>query len=346
MIKVGILGASGYTGVELIRLLLRHPEAEIVALTSEKHAQEEVSHVFPSLKGWVNLSYQPLAPTEIAQRCDLLLVALPHGTSMKVVPSLIQSGKKVIDLSADFRLRDSGVYQQWYGHPHACPDLLEESVYGLPELNRSAIASSFLVANPGCYPTGVILALAPLIAEGMVEDDLLLADCKSGISGAGRQADLSYQYCERNEGLKAYQLGVHRHIPEMEQQLSRLAKHPIKLSFTPHLVPMSRGILSTVYARPHHGVRSQEIRKVFEEFYDQEFFIRIFQDGSVPDTRHVLASNCCDIGVSVDERTGWVIVVSALDNLVKGASGQAIQNMNLMSGFPEQMGLEGPPLFP
>lgn len=346
MIKVGILGASGYTGIELTRLLLRHPEVEIVVLTSEKYAHKEVGSVFPSLRGWVNLSYQPLVPEEAAESCDLIFVALPHGTAMNVVPSLIRAGKKVVDLSADFRLKASVAYQEWYKHLHACPDLLEEAVYGLPELNRSAIASSSLVANPGCYPTGVILALAPLIAKGLVEEDFLIADCKSGISGAGRQADISYQYCERSEGLKAYQLAVHRHIPEIEQELSSLAARPVTLSFTPHLAPMARGILSTVYARPCPGVGSQEIGEVFEEFYGKEPFIRILNDGSVPDTRHVLASNCCDIGFKVDQRTGWVIVISALDNLVKGASGQAIQNMNLMNGFPEQMGLDGPPVFP
>ena len=329
-----------------MRLLLRHPGVEITALTSEKYAQEEVGAVFPSLRGWVSLSFQRLVIEEVAQRCDLLLVALPHGTSMKVVPSLIRAGKKVIDLSADFRLKASDTYQRWYNHPHACPDLLEEAVYGLPELNRSAITLSSLVANPGCYPTGVILALAPLIAKGLVEEDFLIADCKSGVSGAGRQTDISYQFCERNEGLKAYHPAVHRHIPEIEQELSCLIDKPVKLSFTPHLVPMSRGILSTVYARPRPGVDPPDIGEIIEKFYSQETFVRVYMDGSMPDTHHVLASNCCDIGFKMDERTGWVIVVSALDNLVKGASGQAIQNMNLMSGFPEQMGLDGPPVFP
>ncbi|MBI2877873.1 MAG: N-acetyl-gamma-glutamyl-phosphate reductase [Candidatus Tectomicrobia bacterium] len=346
MIQVGILGASGYTGVELMRLLSGHPQAEITVVTAERHVHQAVDHVFPSLHGWSNLSYRPLVLDEVAPEGELFFTALPHGAAMEIVPALLERGKRVIDLSADFRLKDPQAYVQWYGGPHSHPTWLGKAAYGLPELNREAIRASSLVANPGCYPTSVILAAAPLLQAGLLEGDTIIADCKSGISGAGRQGELPYQFCERSGGLKAYQVAMHRHTPEIEQELSAQAGRPIRVLFTPHLAPMIRGILSTVYFKLARRIPAEELRELVAEFYRQEPFVRAVGDGSRPDTRQVETANCCDVGVSVDERTGLAILVSALDNLVKGASGQAIQNMNLLYGLPETMGLDRPPIFP
>lgn len=346
MIRVGILGASGYTGVELMRLLRGHPKVAITVVTAEKHAHQEIDQVFPSLKGWLNFTYRPLILEDVAEEAELFFTALPHGAAMEVVPALLKKGKKVIDLSADFRLKDPQAYTQWYGRAHSDPQWLEEAVYGLPELKREAIRASSLVANPGCYPTSVILATAPILKEGLLEGDAIIADCKSGISGAGRQGDLPYQFCERSGGLKAYQVAAHRHTPEIEQELSLQAGRPIRVLFTPHLAPMIRGILSTIYLKLARRITAEELRELLGELYRQEPFVRVVGDGSRPDTRNVETSNCCDIGVSVDERTGIAILVAALDNLVKGASGQAIQNMNLMVGLSERMGLDLPPVFP
>lgn len=346
MVKVAVIGASGYTGVELLRLLYRHPGVTVTAVTSEQSAGKPVSSVFPSLRGRYDGLLEPLDPLVLAEKADLVFTALPHQAAMRVVPAFLDAGLKVIDLSADYRLRDADVYAQWY-EPHTTPDLLAEAVYGLPECYRAAIRPARLVANPGCYPTSVILALSPLLQAGLLEKDGIIVDAKSGTSGAGRSAKVDSLYCEVNESFKAYGVGgVHRHIPEIEQELSIQANGNVCLTFTPHLVPMDRGILSTIYAAPRTGVSAQELQQCLESYYVQEPFVRVLPPGQLPATGFVKGSNCCDIAVTIDKRSGRVIVVSAIDNLVKGASGQAVQNMNLLLGLPETTGLEGIALYP
>lgn len=346
MLKVAIVGASGYTGVELLRLLHCHPEVAITCVTSEQSAGKAISEVFPTLRSRYNLVLENLEPVRIADRADFIFTALPHKAAMEVVPTFLKLGKRVVDLSADYRLRDAKEYEAWY-EPHMNPALLEQSVYGLPELRREKIAGADLVANPGCYPTSVILGLAPLLKKKLIDPATIIADSKSGVSGAGRSAKVDNLYCEVNEGFKAYGVGgAHRHIPEIEQELSLLAGKQLKITFTPHLAPMDRGILSTIYATPTGAVSSAELLELYRAYYQGEAFVRILPEGSFPSTSHVRGSNFCDIGLAVDNRTGRVVVVSAIDNLIKGASGQAVQNMNIMNGFPENLGLESLALFP
>lgn len=346
MLKVAIVGASGYTGVELLRILYTHPESAVTCVTSEQSAGKRISDVFPSLRGRCDLVLENLEPVRVAEKADFIFTALPHKAAMEVVPTFLKLGKRVVDLSADYRLRDAKEYERWY-EPHMSPELLKQAVYGLPELKRARIAEADLVANPGCYPTSVILGLAPLLKKRLIDPATVIADSKSGVSGAGRSAKVDNLFCEVNDGFKAYAVGgVHRHIPEIEQELSNLAGAKMVISFTPHLVPMDRGILSTVYAMPVHSVTTAELLDLYGEFYKGEPFVRVLPEGSFPSTAQVRGSNFCDIGLTVDGRTGRVIVVAAIDNLVKGASGQAVQNMNVMNGFPENTGLEGLPLFP
>jgi N-acetyl-gamma-glutamyl-phosphate reductase len=346
MLKVAVVGASGYTGVELIRLLNGHPEAAVTCVTSEQSAGKRISEVFPSLRDRCDLLLENLEPVRVAEKSDIVFTALPHKAAMEVVPTFLALGKKVVDLSADYRLRDAAVYGEWY-EPHLNPEVLEKAVYGLPEIRRSAIAETDLVANPGCYPTSVILGLAPLLKSGLLDTKTIVSDSKSGVSGAGRSAKVDNLFCEVNDGFRAYGVGgVHRHLPEIEQELSLLSGEEVRISFTPHLVPMDRGILSTIYAMPLRSVSASSLVKLYREFYHGEGFVRILPEGSFPSTAHVRGSNFCDIGVTVDRRTGRVIVVSAIDNLVKGASGQAVQNMNIVAALPENMGLELIPLFP
>jgi N-acetyl-gamma-glutamyl-phosphate reductase len=346
MLKVAIVGASGYTGVELLRILHGHPEVAVTCVTSEQNAGRPVSEVFPTLRGRMDLVLENLEPAGISEKVDVVFTALPHKAAMEVVPTFLKMGKEVIDLSADYRLRDAEVYGRWY-EPHLNPELLKQAVYGIPELRRRKVAEASLVANPGCYPTSVILGLAPLLKGKMIDPASIIVDAKSGVSGAGRGPKVDQLYCEVNEGFKAYGVGgVHRHIPEIEQELSLLAGTDIAISFTPHLVPMDRGILSTIYAMPGSKVSASDLTAMYQGFYDGEPFVRVLPEGRFPSTAHVRGSNFCDIGVTVDERTGRVIVVSAIDNLVKGASGQAVQNMNLMCGLPETLGLDFLPIFP
>ena len=346
MLKVAVVGASGYTGVELIRILHNHPEVAVTVITSEQSAGKRLSDVFPSLRGRYDAILEPLVPERIAEKVDIIFTALPHKAAMAVVPAFLAAGKIVIDLSADYRLHDREVYAAWYDQ-HLNPELLSEAVYGLPELRREAIAAARLVANPGCYPTSIILGLMPLLQEGLIDTASIIADSKSGVSGAGRGAKVDSLYCEVNEGFKAYGVGgVHRHIPEIEQELSLLAGKKTIISFTPHLVPMDRGILSTIYAVPVNSITATDLHALYEERYDGEAFVRILAQGEFPSTAFVRGSNFCDIGITVDKRTGRIIVVSALDNLVKGAAGQAVQNMNIVCDFPETMGLELIPLYP
>jgi len=345
MVKVGIYGASGYTGQELLRLLIGHPNADVVALTSRKFKGVPVSEVYPVFAGMTDLKFVDSSPQQLVPSCDVVFLALPHGEAMLVVPEFVAAGVKVIDLSADFRLRDVSVYEAWYTK-HTAVDLMEKAAYGLPELYRDDIKGSNLVANPGCYPTSIILGLAPLLREGCIDLSSIIADSKSGVSGAGRDLQLGSLFCEVNEGFKAYKIGSHRHTPEIEQELGRLANTAIAISFTPHLVPVNRGILSTMYADLNKRVSSAEVVDIYRKFYDGEKFVRICKAGGLPNISSVRGSNICDIGCVVDERTGRVIIVSVIDNLVKGASGQAVQNMNLMCGLPEGAGLDHISLFP
>jgi len=343
--RVAIIGAGGYTGVELIRLLSLHPQVELTCLTSLENVGAPVCRVFPSLAGKTDLRLETLDVCKVIAAADIVFTALPHKAAMGMVPHFLSAGKKVIDLSADFRLKDMNVYEKWYQR-HSCPELVAEAVYGLPELYRERIRTARLVANPGCYPTSAILALAPLISRDLIDLDTLIIDSKSGATGAGRAVRLGSLFCEVSEGFKAYGVGTHRHTPEIEQVLGDLASTPVTVSFTPHLLPINRGILSTSYARLKEGLGGEELTAIFEKFYDDEPFVRVFPAGELPNVATVKGSNYCDIGVVSDPRTGRVIVVSVLDNLVKGASGQAVQNMNIMEGFEEGLGLQVVPLFP
>ncbi|MCI5194020.1 MAG: N-acetyl-gamma-glutamyl-phosphate reductase [Candidatus Electrothrix sp. AU1_5] len=349
MLKVGIIGASGYTGVELARILSTHPEVELTVATSRQYAGKPLAEVFPSLRKRVDLVCENLGPEELVDRADFFFAAVPHKTAMDLVPILLKAGKKVVDLSADFRIRDAAVYEEWY-QPHSSIECIEEAVYGLPELYRDQVKNARLTANPGCYPTSIILGLAPLLREGLIDPAHLIIDSKSGTSGAGRSANVGTLFCEVTDGFRAYKVGgQHRHIPEIEQELTVLAGQPVTISFTPHLLPISRGILSTMYAPLSNEISATtetEIQELYESTYTDEPFVRVCPAGSFPATQHVRGSNCCDIGIKVDVRTGRIIIVSAIDNVAKGASGQAVQNMNLMNGFDETCALMGAPFFP
>lgn len=354
-VRVAVAGGSGYTGAELLRLLSQHPNVQLTAVTSEKSAGTPVSTVYPHLQGIVPLTFEALAPEALAERADVLFLALPHTKSMGPVASCMKAGKRVIDLSADFRLKDPRTYETWYQTTHAHPDLIGSAVYGLPELHRSAIAQARLVASPGCYPTAAILQLAPLIAHNLIVPDTIVIDAKSGVSGAGRSPALPYHFPEAHESLEPYKIGQHRHIPEIEQELTGLAgtrtqadkgdNAGVTIAFTPHLVPMNRGILSTAYARMKDKLDVVELRALYRDFYKGERFVRLLE-GAMPNPRHVRGANYCDLAVHTDTRAGWVVTVSAIDNLIKGAAGQAIQAMNLMLAYPEETGLVAPGIYP
>jgi N-acetyl-gamma-glutamyl-phosphate reductase len=345
MLKVADVGASGYTGIELLRLLHCHPEVAVACVTSERSAGKTVAEIFPSVRDCYTQVLEHLEPVRVADKADFIFTALPHQAAMEVVPTFMKLGKKVVDLSADYRFRDPAVYEKWY-EPHMNPEVLAQAVYGLPEIRRAAIAEAGLVGNPGCYPTSVILGLAPLLHNGLIDSSSIIADSKSAASGAGRGAKVDTLFCEVNEGFKAYGVASHRHTPEIEQELSLLAGKEVTISFTPHLVPMDRGILSTIYAAYTGDLPVEQLLELYNDFYSNEGFVRVLPPGAFPSTMHVRGSNFCDIGLTIDRRTGRVIVVSAIDNLVKGASGQAVQNMNIMNGFPENLGLDALPLFP
>jgi N-acetyl-gamma-glutamyl-phosphate reductase len=345
-LKIAIVGSSGYTGGELYRILLHHPGAVVTVVTSEKSAGKPITDIFPHLLGLTDLVCEPLDPASIAKKADLAFLALPHVTAQEAAFQFHKQGVKVVDLSADYRLADPALYETWYEHCHQYPDLLKSAVYGLPELHREKIRKASLIANPGCYPTGAILGLAPVVAKKMIDVGTIVVDSKSGISGAGRGPALAYHYPEANEGFMAYKVGTHRHTPEIEQELSYLAGASVVLSFTPHLVPMTRGILSTIYAKLSVPADTGALHAVFQEFYRNEPFVRLLPLGQFPNVRNVRGSNFCDIGVHADGRTGRAVIVTAIDNLVKGASGQAVQNMNLMMGYEETAGLKFAGLFP
>ncbi|MDF1578658.1 MAG: N-acetyl-gamma-glutamyl-phosphate reductase [Desulfobulbales bacterium] len=345
MKKVGIVGASGYTGEELARIIVRHPEVELTVATSRQFAGRKLGEVFPNLRGLVDISLENIGPDEIIDRAELIFTAVPHQTAMGIVPKFLAAGRKVVDLSADFRIGDAAVYEEWY-QAHSAPEYLAQAVYGLPELYREKIRQTSLVANPGCYPTSIILGIAPLLKAGLIDAATIIADSKSGTSGAGRAAQVGSLFCEVSDGFRAYKVGEHRHTPEIEQELSLLAAQPVTISFTPHLLPISRGILSTVYASLRDGVDTAQVAAVYEDFYRDEKFVRLWPAGTYPATQYVRGSNFCDIGFKVDPRTGRIVILSAIDNLIKGAAGQAIQNMNLLCGFAEDQGLAVVPLFP
>lgn len=343
MIKVGIVGGTGYTGVELLRLLAQHPEVKLEAITSRGEAGQPVSAIYPNLRGRVDIAFSEPDIERLAA-CDVVFYATPNGIAMKQVPELLARGVKVIDLAADFRLKDPAVWQQWYGMPHACPDLLAEAVYGLPEVNREAIKSARLVANPGCYPTAVQLGFLPLLNAGVIDAGSLIADAASGVSGAGRKAEVTSLLCESSESLKAYGVSGHRHLPEIRQGLNDAAGAQVGLTFVPHLAPMIRGIHATLYARLTKPI--DDLQALFESAYANEPFVDVMPAGSLPETRSVKGANTCRLAVYRPQGGDTVVVLSVIDNLVKGAAGQAVQNMNLMCGFDEQAGLSHIALMP
>ncbi|NLP44065.1 MAG: N-acetyl-gamma-glutamyl-phosphate reductase [Peptococcaceae bacterium] len=339
--KVGILGATGYTGQELLRILGNHPEAEIVYLGSSSSAGKDISEIYPHL-----VNRQMVLEDESVPDLDVLFMALPHGLASAKAGELLNRGIKIIDLGADFRLQDAAVYQEWYKTEPADQKILQKAVYGLPELYRNDLYGQNLIANPGCYPTAALLALVPLVRADLLLTDSIIIDAKSGVSGAGRGVNLSVHYSEVNENIKAYGVGQHRHTPEIEQQLSKAASREIMVNFTPHLVPMTRGILATIYAQVKPGIGEEVLREMWREAYETEPFIHVLPEGVWPQTKYAYGSNHVFLQLKLDKRTRRVILVSALDNLVKGASGQAVQNMNILFDLPETVGLELNGLWP
>lgn len=343
MIKVGVVGGTGYTGVELLRLLVNHPDVELCVITSRSESGRKVAELFPNLRGFTDIEFTVPDAGELEQ-CELVFFATPNGTAMTMVPRLLEAGVRVIDLAADFRLADAAVWEQWYGMPHACPEFLREAVYGLTEVNRDAVAGARLVANPGCYPTAVQLGLLPLLEAGVVATDNIIADAKSGVSGAGRKAATGTLLCEASENFKAYGVGGHRHLPEIRQGLERATGKPVGLTFVPHLTPMIRGIHATLYATAVDT--DVNVQSLFETRFRDEAFVDVLPAGSHPETRSVRGANHCRIAVHRPQQAKTVVVLSVIDNLVKGAAGQAVQNMNVMFGLPEATGLNGVALLP
>jgi N-acetyl-gamma-glutamyl-phosphate reductase len=347
MIKIGIVGGTGYTGVELLRLLASHPEADVRAITSRKDAGTKVADMFPSLRGpatkMSGLTFSDPAQTRL-DGCDVVFFATPHGVAMAQARELVTAGVRMIDLAADFRIRDVAAFEKWYRIPHACPELLAESAYGLTELNRDAIRGARIVGNPGCYPTVVQLGLWPLLEAGVVDTEHLIADCKSGVSGAGRKAEMGLIFSEASDNFKAYGVNGHRHHPEIVQELGRVARGPVSLVFIPHLVPMIRGMQATLYVRLTRP--DVDLQALFERRYQGEAFVDVMPPRSEPDTRSTRAANVCRIAVHRPEGGDIAVVLAVQDNLVKGAAGQAVQNMNLMFGLAESTGLTAAPVLP
>lgn len=346
MIKAGIIGSTGYAGQELVRLLLGHKETEIVWYGSRSYIDKEYAQVFGNMFEIVDAKCVDDNMEELAKKADVIFTATPQGLCASLVNEEILSNAKIVDLSADFRIKDVAVYEKWYGIEHKSPEFIKEAVYGLCEINRADIKKSRLVANPGCYTTCSILSLYPLVKEGIISSEDIIIDAKSGTSGAGRGAKVNNLYCEVNENIKAYGVTTHRHTPEIEEQLGYACGKEVVLNFTPHLVPMNRGILVTAYGKLTGKYSYEEIRAVYDKYYAKERFVRVLEQDVCPETRWVEGSNYVDVNFKIDERTGKVIVMGALDNLVKGAAGQAVQNMNLLFDLPEDMGLLQAPVFP
>ncbi|MCF8011731.1 MAG: N-acetyl-gamma-glutamyl-phosphate reductase [Clostridiales bacterium] len=346
MIKVGIVGATGYAGAELVRIFSNHPHVRIAALTTQSYSDKPFYEVYPHLYKYVDMACEELDIPALVEKSDVVFTALPHGHAVPVAEEVVRQGKKFIDIGADFRFTDYKVYEKWYKIAHGSKEMLKQAVYGMPELHREKIKNADIIGNPGCYPTGAILGLAPLMARGTLDPGSLIVDSKSGISGAGRKLSLNTHYSEINDNTRAYGIAAHRHMPEIEQELGQLFGKEISLIFTPHLVPMTRGILSTMYGYLKEDININDLRGIYANYYKDETFVRLLPPEMLPQTKAVFGSNYCDIGMTVDPRTRRVIVVSAIDNLVKGASGQAVQNMNLMCGLNENTGLEMPAIYP
>ncbi len=339
MFTAAVLGATGYAGIELVRLLSNHSEIEIKMLVSQSFVGKKISDVYQNFKGVLDLECEEL-DIDKAASCDVVFTALPHGASKEVIPKLYNKGARIIDLSGDFRYDDPDVYAAWYGEEHSSPEILKEAVYGLCELHRDKIKNTRLVGNPGCYTTCSILGLAPLLANKIVKSDNIIVDAKSGVTGAGRSSALDYSFCECTENAKAYKIGTHRHTSEIEQELSKLYGEEIMISFTPHLIPQKRGILATIYANLVDDKSTEELIKLYKDYYKDEYFVRVYEEG-LPETNHVAGSNFVDIGLVVDKRLKRVVVSAAIDNIGKGAAGQAVQNMNILLGLDEKAGLSG-----
>lgn len=346
MIKVGIIGATGYAGAEIVRLLMSHPQAEIKWYGSKSYIEQKYADVYKNMFEIVDDICKDDNLTELSKEVDVIFTATPQGFLGGVLNEEILGNCKVIDLSADYRIKDVSIYEEWYKIEHKSPQFIKEAVYGLCEINRDSIKGARLIANPGCYTTCSILTIYPLVKEGLIDPDSIIIDAKSGVSGAGRGAKVANLYCEVNESMKAYGVCTHRHTPEIEEQLSYAAGKPIKLMFTPHLAPMNRGILATAYARITPGATYESMKAAYDKYYKNEQFVRVLDRDVCPETRWVEGSNYVDVNFKIDERTGHVVMMGALDNLVKGAAGQAVQNMNLLFGLPENMGLSMVPVFP
>lgn len=345
MIKIGIVGGTGYTGVELLRILATHPEAELTAITSRKEDGLAVADMYPSLRGRVDVAFSAPEKARLTE-CDVVFFATPHGVAMAQAPELLAAGVKIIDLAADFRLQDVAQFEKWYGIPHTCTDILREAAYGLPELNRAAISAARVVGNPGCYPTTIQLGFAPLLRAGLIDAGSLIADCKSGVSGAGRKAELGLLFSETSDSFKAYGVSGHRHTPETVAQLQKMTDDRVNLLFTPHLVPMIRGMHSTLYGRLRHDIGNEELQALFVNAYQNEPFVDVMPFGGHPETRSTRGSNMLRIALHRPNNGDMVVVLVVQDNLVKGASGQAVQCMNLMFGMAETTGLLQVPVMP
>ena len=345
-IKIGIVGGTGYTGVELLRLLALHPQVELTAITSRGDAGLPVADMFPSLRGYVDLAFTDPVNANLNQ-CDVVFFATPHGVAMSQAQALLDANVKIIDLAADFRLQDTAVFEKWYKMPHSCPTVLREAVYGIPELYREQIKSAHVIGNPGCYPTTVLLGLAPLLEKGLIDFSVpIIADSKSGVSGAGRKAEVATLFAEASDNMKAYGVAGHRHHPEIHAQLTQLAGEQVQFIFVPHLIPMIRGMLSTIYVKLSENAKAVDLQALYEARYQHERFVDVLPAGVLPETRSVRGSNQIRIALQKHAETGYLTLVVVQDNLVKGAAGQAVQNMNIMFGLAENTGLEVVPLLP
>lgn len=338
-VKIAVIGATGYTGEELVRLLVSHPAAEIIYASGKQERSVKLQDIFPYLKKRLDLECRPFSAEEAVSKCDLAFLSLPHTVSMQVAPLFLKAGKKVVDVSADYRLKDTAVYEKFYKTPHQDPVNLAKAVYGLPEIHRETIKSADLVANPGCYPTGAILGLWPGVKDGFFDLDSIQIDAKSGVTGAGRQADKSLNFSEVNESFKAYRLFEHQHGPEIDQELSSTTKKTVRVIFVPHLLPINRGILSTIYVKLKKMANTETLLDCYRAQYAREPFVKVLPGGALPELKHVTHTNFCDIGLRVHEEKKLAVIVTVIDNLGKGAAGQAVQNMNLMCGFVESEGL-------